>query len=325
MATTKTRVIPVSVAVAVGVLILFIIACVGAKVRLLLESDYPSYDVALSSMGGGMDGSMAIPMEADDYGSREYAMKAGSLADSTFAPEPPYYGTAGATAAETDARIIKTGSMYLEVESTRETARKVEEIASLQGGFVDSSSVVENTDGTVTGYVTIRVENQNFSAAMDSLRALGIRVLSESSNAQDVTEQYTDLEAQLTAAQAEEAQYLVILTKANDVEDILAVQQYLSSVRYRIESLQGQMKYLENRTEYSTISVTISEEAHVALPVGKFDLGRDAREAIHTVILIFQSLASFLVWFVIVGGIIAIPVAIIVAIIIAVIKRILKK
>jgi hypothetical protein len=261
---------------------------------------------------------------ADQSGSG-MALREDAYYDKSIAPYPLPPQSAGDTAATAEARIIKTGSLTLEVESARESAQKVQDVGTSRGGFVDNSNIVENNSGTVSGYVTIRVPSEKFDESMSAIRALGIRVATESTNGQDVTEQYTDLEARLKAAQAEEAQYLLILQKATSVQDILSVQSYLSNVRSNIESLQGQIKYLGNKTEYSTINVTLSEQANLQIPSQKFDLGRDIRLALHAVILLAQAFVSFFIWFVIIGGAFFIPLIIILYIAYRVIRHFVKK
>ncbi len=74
---------------------------------------------------------------------------------------------------------------------------------------------------------------------MAELRKLAVRVEQESTTSQDVTEQYTDLQARLNNAKATEKQYLALLDKAATVEDMLSIQDSLSRVRTEIEQIQG--------------------------------------------------------------------------------------
>lgn len=279
----------------------------GRSGMMTVTSSPMAYDIAVGESG------------ADSFGAP--AMM--NAKTSSYYPVPPQ--TAGDTAAVAEPRIIKTGSLNLEVESARDTAGKVADVATSRSGFVDNSNIVENQNGVTTGYVTVRVPSEKFDESMTAIRTLAIRVSSESTDGQDVTEQYTDLEARLKSAQAEEAQYLLILQKATSVEDILSVQSYLSNVRSQIESLQGQIKYLGNKTDYSTISVSLSEQAQLQIPSQKFDLGRDARLAAHAVILLAQAFITFFVWFLIVGGAIIIPTALIFYVIYRVIRHFVKK
>lgn len=249
----------------------------------------------------------------------EYALSesAPMMNDSAFSsrsigimpPEMP--PTAGATAAEADQKIIKTGSLSLTVGSVADTSPKVIALATAAGGYVQSSSVSEDQDGTHTGYVTVRIPSDKFETTISAIKALATVVNVESTNGQDVTEQYSDLEAQLRNAQAQEAQYLEILKKATTVEETLNVQQYLSGVRYQIESLQGQIKYLSNATSYSTISVSLSEKPSIRVPTKGFDIVSSVKEAFQALIAIVQNLGVALVWLVIVGGGILLPIGLI--------------
>jgi len=68
-------------------------------------------------------------------------------------------------------------------------------------------------------------------------KSLAAEVLRGTINSRDVTEEYTDISSQLRNLAATEAQYLLILTAVEDVEDVLAVQDRLRSVRGEIELL----------------------------------------------------------------------------------------
>jgi hypothetical protein len=76
----------------------------------------------------------------------------------------------------------------------------------------------------------IRVPVGEFDTAMSTLRAMADEVTSENTISQDVTEDYVDLNADLTNLEATEAQLLQIMTKADKVEDILAVQNQLTNI-----------------------------------------------------------------------------------------------
>lgn len=238
-------------------------------------------------------------------------------------PMPPSYG--GQTAAEAEQRIIKTADLSIAVDGVEAKTQEIATMATGRGGFVQSSTIVEDTAGYKSGYITVRVPSSTFEDSVTAIKALAVRVERESVNGQDVTEQYTDLEARLRSAKAQEEQYLLILEKAQTVDEILAVQSYLQGIRYEIESLQGQIDSLGNQTEYSTISVSLSEEVRVKIPTEKFDLGRDIRLAFDSVVRLAQAALTSIVFFVIVGGAIAIPAGLLIALIVWVIKKIVAR
>lgn len=262
--------------------------------------------------------SIGAPMMDAYYGTK-------SASESAFiSPMPPVYYNGGDTAATATPRIIKNASLTLEVKSSRESATMVANIAKLNDGFVESSNVVENQDGTVSAYVTIRVPENKFDDTISSLTGLALRVTTQTVNGQDVTEQYTDLEARLKSAKAVEEQYLEILKKATKIEDILSVTERLNQIRYEIDSVAGQIKYLGNQTTYSTISVNLTEQANLNIPAGKFDLGRDFKQAGQAVILLAEAFLTFAIWFVIIGGALAIPSAVIIFLAYKLIKKLIR-
>jgi len=158
--------------------------------------------------------------------------------------------------ADIDRKIVKTGYLTLEVEDVAEAMNGVAAAAKELGGYVVSSTKYES-DSRPHGRISIRVPAERFDEAFDRLRQLAVDVPRESTESQDVTEEYTDLEAQLRNLEATEAQYLALLDKAETVEDILAVQRELSHVRGEIERIKGRMQYLERTSDMSLIEVNI--------------------------------------------------------------------
>ena len=160
-------------------------------------------------------------------------------------------------------KIIKTGSLSLHVESVQDVIPVITKSVEDEGGSVDSSEINRGSN-SYNGNMTVRVPSDKFEASMLAFKEQAVYVETEYTNASDVTFYYTDLETRLSNKQAEEAQYLEILKKADTVTDILSVTQYLSDVRYEIESLQGQLKSYDNQIDLSTITLYLSEDESVS-------------------------------------------------------------
>ena len=195
-----------------------------------------------------------------------------------------------------DRRIVKTGSLTLEVEGIMETMDGVARIASDLDGYVVSSNKHEN-DNRVFGRVTIRVPAEQFDEAFNRLRQLAIDVPYESTDSRDVTEEYTDLNAQLHNLEATEAQYLSLLEKAVTVEDILKVQRELSNVRREIERIKGRMQYLERTSDMSLIEVNLQE----TMPLGAtgWSVLETLKTAVNGLITFGKVLGNIAIWLVI--------------------------
>ncbi|PJA47204.1 hypothetical protein CO172_02670 [Candidatus Uhrbacteria bacterium CG_4_9_14_3_um_filter_36_7] len=229
--------------------------------------------------------------------------------------------SSGETAAQVDQKIIKTASLTLLVEKTIDAIEQIKQVAYENQGFVASSSVSQKKDGNEYGEITIRIPVDSFENVLEQIKSYATLVKYESTHGQDVTEEYTDLEARLRNSKAQEERYLEILTQAKTVEDILKVERELQSTRQTIEQLQGQIQYLENQTGYSTISVSLSEETLVSLPTESFRPWSAVKEAVQTLIILFQQMIIHLVWIIIIGGGVLIPIAIIVWVIIKLFRR----
>jgi predicted transcriptional regulator len=205
------------------------------------------------------------------------------------------------TDTESQRRIIKTAFISIDVKSTKETMSALSTIVDQYGGFVQSSSTWAQGDSTTAGSVVLRVDADQFEETLENIRGLATVVNSESISGEDVSEEYIDLESRLTNLRAEEKQYLLILGEATTVEDLLMVSDYLSSVRGEIETIEGRLKYLDNQTDLSTITVSVYEEASVIIPTSDWRPIEVAEEAFNRLVVFAQGLVDLLIWVVTFG------------------------
>jgi hypothetical protein len=163
----------------------------------------------------------------------------------------------------TNKKIIKNGYLTVYVNNADTAAQKISELAVGLGGFVSELNISESSDGIKRGNITIRIPATEFETALHNVKTLAAEVENENVSAQDVTEQYVDLSAQLKNLAAEEARYLEIMAKSYNVNDTLQVASRLSDVRSRIERIQGQLQYLSRQVDMSTIRVNLSADADI--------------------------------------------------------------
>jgi Domain of unknown function (DUF4349) len=161
------------------------------------------------------------------------------------------------------AKIEETGGITLVVAGTQiqPDLSRVAALAVASGGFVASTQTQSAAPGTpAQGTITLQVPEADFDAVLDQVRGLG-RVSSLTTSATDVTGQYVDLKARITALQDSRQQYLTIMAKATTIGGILAVQEQLQNLQSQLEQLQGQLQLLNNETTYATLAVTLSQKA----------------------------------------------------------------
>ncbi len=239
-----------------------------------------------------------------------------SFAEVEFAPTERLGGfaeanTAVAEESSTTQRVIKQAELDLLVNSVEETHVSLQDIAKTHGGFVRDASVYERNDKTLYGQAVLRVEAGRFEAALAVIRDLALNVELERITGTDVTEQFTDLEAQLKNARAEEQAYLALLNRAGSVTELLEVQRELSNVRGRIEMFEGRLKYLADQTDLATITVSLSEKPSLIAPTSDFRFVDTVKDALQTLVVAFQELVRGVVWIVVLGIGIALPIGLI--------------
>jgi len=212
-----------------------------------------------------------------------------------------------------DRKIVRTGSMTMEVADIGKSQADIAGIAVQYDGYVVSSNLNADKENP-RGFISFRVPAGKFNDALARLRELAVKVNYENTNSQDVTEQYTDLKAQLSNYEATEAQYLELLKKADNVKDMLEVQRELSNVRGNIERIKGRMQYLERTSDTSLIEVTLTK----SVPIGEstWDISGVFKGAVDGLIAFGKVLLSILIWLLVFS-----PVWIIVLVVIFVIRR----
>jgi hypothetical protein len=152
-------------------------------------------------------------------------------------------------------RIIRTGSMSVRVprEGLGEAVDHVTAIAEKEGGFVFSSSIA-----TRSGLLVLHVPARRFDPAMTALRRIGV-VNGVSVSAQDVTNQFIDLNARLRILEGRRRALERLYTKANTITETLRVEDALNQTQQGIEQIQGELNVIENRTSESTIRIQLRE------------------------------------------------------------------
>jgi hypothetical protein len=129
------------------------------------------------------------------------------------------------------------------------------------------------------------------------VRAVAAKVVSEDTDAEDVTAQVIDLDARIANLRASEAALQQIMTQATTIPDVLNVQKELTSVRGEIESMTAQRDHLADQAAFGTLEVHFNvPTAQSAVATGGWDLGREVDRAVAALVRIGQGLASLAIW-----------------------------
>jgi hypothetical protein len=166
-----------------------------------------------------------------------------------------------------DTKIIKTAYLTIEVKDVPGAVETLRTLATQKGGYISSTNVQKNYNDRLSGSVILRIPAPEFDSTLAGVRALGT-VKSASTQGQDVTEEYVDIQAQKTSYQNQLAQYNEIMKRAVKVEDVITVQQQIDRVQTELNRLEGRLKYLNSRIDLSTITVNLEEPEPVGGETG---------------------------------------------------------
>ena len=221
--------------------------------------------------------------------------------------------------------IIKNADIRLMVKDTDVAIDRATQVVGDAGGYIVSSRVwYQDYYGNNLKYaaVTIGVPVDQFERTLVRLRDLALRVVVETAAGDDVTEQYVDLQSQLTNLEATRSRIQEFLQDAKTVDEALRINQELSNIEAQIEQIKGRMNYLNDRAAFSTITINFEPEFPVLTPTPTatpvptatpipWNPGQTFDDATGTVTVLYQGIASFMIWLVVVIVPVILPPAII--------------
>ena len=222
---------------------------------------------SLTACGGGGGGGAQSSGAPADYASREAspapssgengeAASAGAAASAaSSSAHQVEEGSAAALPGLDGEKIVKTAELGLSTEDVREVASRAQDVASRFGGGVTSSRI-NGGDASVSADLVLSVPSGEFEAALDDLRGLG-EVTTDTVGGEDVTEEFVDLQSRERNLLAAEESLLRLYGEARSVDDTLSIERELTDLRGQIETVQGRIQYLEDRTSASRIAVAI--------------------------------------------------------------------
>ena len=242
---------------------------------------------------------MSADMAAEDAGYGGFAV----AGNTNTAGEP------GSDAPETDpSKIIYSASATVETTDFDGSIAKLLALVEENKGWVEASSmnganyrsIARGSSYNRSASYTLRIPSNKFELLMGSLSEIG-NVPYSHTYTENVTSQYYDTQARLTAYQTQEARLLEMMEKAETVEDIITIEEKLTDLRYRIESLQSTLKNWDRQVSYSTISLDVEEvqEYTPETPAAKASYGQRMWSALKSSLRdICTFFSGFLIWLV---------------------------
>jgi hypothetical protein len=221
--------------------------------------------------------------------------------------------------------IVKNADVRLLVKDTDVAISRTTQIIGDAGGYIVSSRVwYQDYYGNNLKYasITIGIPVDEFERVLVRLRDLALRVVDETAAGDDVTEQYVDLQSELTNLEATRARIQEFLKDAKTIDEALRINQELANIEAQIEQIKGRMNYLSDRSAFSIVTLNFEPEYPILTPTPTvtprptatpipWNPGETYGEAKNTITVVYQGIANFLIWLAVVILPIVLPPALI--------------
>ena len=172
-------------------------------------------------------------------------------------PEGGYGGIDGGSNIPADAKMIYTADLELETKEFDDAAQAISDIVKEMGGYFESRSV--NQGGYYRSLdCTIRVPAANFSALLERAGEAA-HVTNRHEYSDNVSEAYYDQEARLTTQRTKLERLQELLSRAENMEDIITLESAISETELQIEYLTGSLRKYDSLIDYSTINLYLRE------------------------------------------------------------------
>lgn len=152
-------------------------------------------------------------------------------------------------------KIIKTGTLNVEVKDYAKFNQVVHSSASRFGGYI-ADELQSETEYKIENTIVIKVPVDQFQSAVDFLTSGDGKINEKKISSEDVTTQYVDTRSRLEAKKQVRLRYLDLLKQAKNMEEILQVQSEINGIQEEIESASGRINYLSSASAMSTIHLT---------------------------------------------------------------------
>ena len=167
---------------------------------------------------------------------------------------------------ENPEKIIYSADATLETTDFDASINGVLELVEKHGGYVQSSSInganyynlARGNSYNRSAYYVLRIPSEAFQTLMNSLSSLG-NVPYTHVYTENVTTEYYDTQARLTAYEAQEQRLVEMMAVAQTVEEIVILEDKLTELRYKIDSLQSSLNNWDRRVSYSTLNLGVEE------------------------------------------------------------------
>lgn len=156
-------------------------------------------------------------------------------------------------------KIIYSGEITLATEDIDGATKRLEAKTKELNGYIGAANVSGSKGSLREASYTIRIPSPKFDAFVAYIATLG-ELKTNHRSAEDVSEEYYDVDARLKNKKVEEARLIDLLKHSSGkLSDVLTLEKEISRVRQEVEQIEGRLRFLSNQTDLSTVTISMQE------------------------------------------------------------------
>lgn len=233
----------------------------GSASQYTMTEDAGYMDAVAESPAAVESNSRSAGMGGASYNSYDYETEA--VAEEAYDALAADVVDESASGEVSGRKLIRTVNLSVETKEFDLAVATVQSQVDAMGGYIENMETYNGS--SYSGYrsnrnasMTVRIPEDQLSGFLEKVSEI-CNVVNRSENVEDVTLAYVDVESHRNALRVEQERLLELLEQAETIEDIITIEDRLSSVRYQLESMESQLRTYDNRIDYSTVYLYIDE------------------------------------------------------------------
>jgi len=166
-------------------------------------------------------------------------------------------------------KLIKSGSIDIRPKSIDDSQKEIFDLVNRYGGYV-SNQVQKQRDSYNSVHLEVKIPTLQFDDFYADILTIDGEINNQNIKVNDVTEEFVDVQSRIKTKKDVELRYRELLKKAKNIEDVLKVEAELETLRTEIESYEGRLKFLKDKTNFSTLSIALNEKAPIIVDKSGF-------------------------------------------------------
>ena len=234
---------------------------------------------------GVMDSLNRVDMEKPESNKAEGSTTSSTAGEGTITPQ--------------NQKLIRTIRLNAETEDMDVLLSQVEARINELGGYVEAREIYNgsmyNSKRYRSASLTIRIPAAKLDSFVNHVGEVS-NITNNTETTQDVTLQYVAIESRIKALETEQETLLELMKKADNMSDLLTIESRLTDVRYELENISAQLRVYDNKVNYGTIHLSITEVVEYSEPEPENGWQRMANGFIKSAKGVGNGLKEFFIW-----------------------------